>query len=61
MYLGTPFADPLSAKKELQTFEEIKERRKMHENDDYVNFVCKNAVDNSMNQEEKNLISTMLI
>jgi len=61
MYLGTPFGSDTSAKKELQTFEEIRERRRMHENDDYVNFVCKQAVDNSMNSEEKHLIENMLI
>lgn len=61
MYLGTPFGSETSAKKELQTFEEIRVRRQMHENDDYVNFVCKQAVDNSMNKEEKHLIESMLI
>jgi hypothetical protein len=61
MYLGTPFQSDSSAKKELQTFEEIRERRKMHETDDYENLVCKEAVENSMNAEEKSLITQVFI
>lgn len=50
-----------TATKELQTFEEIKVRRKMHETDDYENLVCKEAIDNSMNGPERDLIRTMTI
>lgn len=47
--------------RELETYEEIKVRRKIHETDDYVNLVCKEAIDNSMNGVERDLVRTMII
>ena len=38
---------------ELETFEEIKNRRAIHEKDDMQNFTGKEAIQHSMNQKEK--------
>ncbi len=46
---------------ELETFEEIKNRRAIHERDDMSNFTGKEAIQHSMNQKEKQLVQAILM
>ena len=61
MYRGPSIYGPPSLNSELQPFDIIRERRRMHETDDYANLKGKFAIEHSMNPHEKESIMNMLI
>lgn len=52
---------PQPATTELESFDQIKNRRKIHENDDQQNFTGKDAINHAMNAREKQLINAILL
>jgi hypothetical protein len=52
---------PIPIPGELESFEQIKNRRAIHEKDDQLNFTGKDAIQHSMNQREKQLIQAILM
>ena len=52
---------PMPIPGELETFEQIKNRRAIHEKDDIQNFTGKDAIQHSMNQKEKQLVQAILM
>ena len=52
---------PIPIPGELETFEQIKNRRAIHEKDDQLNFTGKDAIQQSMNQREKQLIQAIVM
>ena len=52
---------PIPMPEELQTFEQIKNSRAIHEKDDQLKFTGKDAIQHGMNQKEKQLIQAIVM